>query len=339
MSASDKHNKRDPKLFSGWRPAPNVTVVFGGPQDLRRDAAGVATRRAQLAAAHPQVHHWQWLQQVHGTVVHSVSAATEPLTGDGLHTAEPGLALCVLTADCLPVLLMAHDSRTFLATEVGIAHAGWRGLAAGVLENCLAQFKGTPDTMVAVLGPAIGPCHFVVGADVLAAFQRQLPVAARGDSAAGAATKSAGQRPGHSAANSQADSAARAATSSAGQRPGHSAASSQADSAAGVATKSGTARTAAAVASPAAAVKASPTDSAAASIPAPLRRWFQPGPVAGKYYADLPGLARWRLQQAGVFCIASGRRCTYCEPDQLLSYRRDPQCGRMLSAIYLHPPD
>jgi YfiH family protein len=114
----------------------------------------------------------QWLSQVHGArVVHATPATTldEP-RADAAWTDEPGVACCVLVADCLPVLLAATNGRA-----VGAAHAGWRGLAAGVLEAALEQVaRGAgcePAHVVAWLGPCIGAGRFEVGEDVVQAFE------------------------------------------------------------------------------------------------------------------------------------------------------------------------
>lgn len=113
-----------------------------------------------------------WLRQVHGTAVRHCVAPAAPgdaeMTADAAVTDVPGVVLAVLTADCLPVLL-ADAQRAV----VGIAHAGWRGLAAGVIEHTIAgmlQRGARADGIVAYLGPAIGPEAFEVGEDVLAAF-------------------------------------------------------------------------------------------------------------------------------------------------------------------------
>lgn len=106
-----------------------------------------------------------WLDQVHGTrVVRADSAETRP-RADGSCAYQPGWVCAVLTADCLPVLLASKDG-----TSVAALHAGWRGLAAGILEEGVACMDSSPDQLVAWLGPAIGPQAFEVGDDVRQAF-------------------------------------------------------------------------------------------------------------------------------------------------------------------------
>ena len=115
-----------------------------------------------------------WLQQVHGTDVlhltadHLAPGAALP-RADASITTTPGIACAVLVADCLPVLLCSADGRA-----VGAAHAGWRGLAGGVLDNTVAALCAAagcaPDQLLAWLGPCIGQDAFEVGADVLQAF-------------------------------------------------------------------------------------------------------------------------------------------------------------------------
>ena len=112
-----------------------------------------------------------WLKQVHGAQVVRLAHDTEERfpEGDASWTTEAGLACTVLVADCLPVLLATRDGRA-----VAAAHAGWRGLAAGVLEATVrALCEGTgsaPQDISAWLGPCIGPRRFEVGRDVLDAF-------------------------------------------------------------------------------------------------------------------------------------------------------------------------
>ena len=134
------------------------------------DPAHVAVNRARFAAAlgaRPV-----WLSQVHGTAVlrlDAASAGAELPPADAAWTTEAGVACAVLVADCLPVLFAARDG-----SAVAAAHAGWRGLAAGVLEEslaALAQGAGVAARDLLVwLGPCIGPQAFEVGADVLAGF-------------------------------------------------------------------------------------------------------------------------------------------------------------------------
>ncbi|ERP96478.1 hypothetical protein Q666_04725 [Marinobacter sp. ES-1] len=128
-----------------------------------------------------------WLNQVHGTEVVELTPATvgSRPDADASFTRIPGMACAILTADCLPVLLA--DRR---GTVVGAAHAGWRSLCGGVLENLVAAMAVEPSELVAWMGPAIGPKQFEVGPEVREAFIEQSPEAA-------SAFKSAGARPGH----------------------------------------------------------------------------------------------------------------------------------------------
>jgi len=115
-----------------------------------------------------------WLRQVHGTAVAVLEGATlaslraTPPVADAAVTREPGVVCAVLTADCLPVLFADRRGRA-----VGAAHAGWRGLARGVLAATVAalgELGADAGDLVAWLGPAIGPRAFEVGRDVLDAF-------------------------------------------------------------------------------------------------------------------------------------------------------------------------
>ncbi len=133
------------------------------------NANSVAESRRRLAAFLPAAP--VWLDQCHGIEVATldrvtcVHASAAPPRADAAVTRERGIVLAVLTADCLPVVLA--DRR---ASAVGIAHAGWRGLAAGVVEATIAALAIDPSDIVAWLGPAIGPNAFEVGADVVDAF-------------------------------------------------------------------------------------------------------------------------------------------------------------------------
>jgi len=131
-------------------------------------AAAVAANRARLRRALVLPAEPVWLSQVHGVGVVDAASAGDRPAADAAWTAQPGVVCAVLTADCLPVLLADRAGRC-----VAAAHAGWRGLAAGVLEATVAQLPVPPRELLAWLGPAIGPAAFEVGADVRAAFVEQ----------------------------------------------------------------------------------------------------------------------------------------------------------------------
>lgn len=107
-----------------------------------------------------------WLTQVHGIGVQDLDA---PAAGsyDAAVTARPGKVCAILTADCLPVLLAGASGEC-----VGAVHAGWRGLAAGVIEAAVARMRLPPGELLAWLGPAIGPQRFEIGAEVREALLR-----------------------------------------------------------------------------------------------------------------------------------------------------------------------
>ena len=115
-----------------------------------------------------------WLEQVHGKDVLTLSG--EPYASkraDASYSNTPGTVCAVMTADCLPVLFC-----NLAGTEVAAAHAGWRGLCAGVLEETVACFDDKPENIIAWLGPAIGPTAFEVGPEVRDAFMQVDPQAA-----------------------------------------------------------------------------------------------------------------------------------------------------------------
>lgn len=132
-------------------------------------AEAVAENRRRLRATLNLPAEPVWLEQVHGTrVLHPDRGETGQ--ADAAVTFEPNTVLAVMTADCLPVLLASSDGR-----RIGVAHAGWRGLAAGVLESAVGALESDPGAILAWLGPAIGRSAFEVGDEVRAAFVESLP--------------------------------------------------------------------------------------------------------------------------------------------------------------------
>ncbi len=134
------------------------------------DAETVVENRARFAAAlgaRPS-----WLRQVHGPRVLIADEVTGLPEADASVTRKAGVVCAVKIADCMPVLLCDRAG-----TAVGAAHAGWRGLSQGVVENTVAAMGCDPADLIAFLGPAIGPSAFEVGDDVLAAFVAVDPAA------------------------------------------------------------------------------------------------------------------------------------------------------------------
>ncbi len=158
-----------------------VTTRAGGVSVAPRDALNlgnhvgdaeqaVMENRSRLRQGAALPAEPRWLNQVHGIAVADLDAL--PLDkvpqADAALTTTRGTVCAVLTADCLPVFLAAEDG-----SGVAIAHAGWRGLAAGVVEGTVAALRkraGSGAQLVAWLGPAISAQHFEVGVDVRDAF-------------------------------------------------------------------------------------------------------------------------------------------------------------------------
>ena len=107
----------------------------------------------------------RWLDQVHGTTVVDAETLTHPVQADASVTKSPGCVSVIMVADCLPILL-ANRAGSIVAA----AHAGWRGLAGGVIENTIRALDTPPQNLLAYLGPAIGPSAFEVGDDVREVF-------------------------------------------------------------------------------------------------------------------------------------------------------------------------
>lgn len=150
-----------------------TTRAFGDAKD-----AAVRRRLRERLPAEPR-----WLRQVHGTKVVDAGAGNGEPEADACVARSAGVVCAVLAADCMPVLVADRAGRA-----VGAAHAGWRGLAHGVIERTLDALGGEPGEVLAWLGPAIGAQVYEVGDEVRAVFLAH-------DAAAGSAFRAT--RPGH----------------------------------------------------------------------------------------------------------------------------------------------
>jgi hypothetical protein len=166
-------------LAAEW-PAPTairagMTLRSAGSFGRHADAAQPQQLRTQLATelGLPSM---SWLQQVHGSSVLELPSAAPMAPADAVFSRASQQACVVLSADCLPVLFCALDG-----SVIGAAHAGWRGLLAGVLEQTVAAMCARARApLMAWLAPAIGPAAFQVGPEVRAAFLDRDPEAAAG---------------------------------------------------------------------------------------------------------------------------------------------------------------
>jgi YfiH family protein len=149
----------------GVSAAPYASLNLGGHVGDAPEA--VAQNRRTLAAVAGLPSEPVWLAQVHGVEVVDLDAVEHegisgsPRPADAAFTRQTGRICAILTADCLPILLAA-DSGDLVAA----AHAGWRGLAGGVIEATVGALGVAPARLIAWLGPAIGPKHFEVGPEV-----------------------------------------------------------------------------------------------------------------------------------------------------------------------------
>lgn len=205
------------------------------------DARDVAENRRRLVAALEMRREPLWLEQVHGIAVarSGASDSSAPPVADAALAGRGERACIIMTADCLPVLFCDEAG-----TRVAAAHAGWRGLAAGVLEATVAAFaaEGVPArALLAWIGPGIGAAAYEVGDDVRAAFLGTDPHAAAG---------------------------------------------------------------------------------------------FSPN-ARGRWQLDLTRLARERLRAAGLTRVTGGELCTHAEAGRFFSHRRDGNCGRQATLIWL----
>jgi polyphenol oxidase len=184
-----------PCLRPDWPVPENVRAVFtlrgGGVSTgtfaslnvgthVQDDPAAVAENRQRIRLGFALPAEPAWLSQVHGArVVRLGAAATSGAAADGVVTSDARRVGAIQVADCLPVLFAARDG-----SVVGAAHAGWRGLAAGVLENTVAALGVPPAQLLAWIGPGIGVEHFEVGPEVREALVAAVPAAAGAQAAA-----------------------------------------------------------------------------------------------------------------------------------------------------------
>ncbi len=173
-------------LIPDW-PAPanvqaRVTARYGGVSlapyasfnlgdHVEDDPVAVAANRSELRTLLPAEP--VWLKQVHGRGIVTADETVGAPEADGSISRKPGVICAVLTADCLPVLFCDRSG-----TVVAAAHAGWRGLADGVLEAAVQSMAVEPGEILAWLGPAIGPQAFEVGEEVRQIFMAHDPIAA-----------------------------------------------------------------------------------------------------------------------------------------------------------------
>ena len=167
-------------IIPEWEVAPNVRAVSttrsGGDSAAPYaslnlgagsgdDLATVEANRAILQTRAAMPSRPLWLKQVHGNDCVTADSTAEGVAADASYTESRDQVLAILTADCVPVLFCDVDG-----TEVGAAHAGWRGLNGGVLEATVGRFASHPEQLCAWIGPCIGAARYEVGTDVYEAF-------------------------------------------------------------------------------------------------------------------------------------------------------------------------
>lgn len=144
-----------------WNSMNPASHTDDNPENVRENRR-ILTRECELPSEP------LWLTQVHGNRVVDVASAKPGTRADGSFAKTAGAVCAVMTADCLPVLMCDMSG-----SQVAALHAGWRGLAGGVLESGVAKFLAPESEILAWLGPCIGPDAFEVGEDVRAAFLKK----------------------------------------------------------------------------------------------------------------------------------------------------------------------
>jgi len=143
-----------------------VRSSWGGPDQSEESSSNRAHLVSLLSLPTDPV----WLKQTHSNIVVTANPNYRDAEADAAYADQPGQICLVLTADCLPVLICNRQG-----TRVAAAHAGWRGLANGIIENTVNAMQLAPADLLVWLGPAIGPQKFEVGDDVYQAFTNQDP--------------------------------------------------------------------------------------------------------------------------------------------------------------------
>ncbi len=152
--------------LGGTSAGPHASMNLG--LRVNDDAAAVESNRALLRSYLPGEP--LWLQQVHGARAIEAAQWQSGIAADACVTRKHNVVCAVMSADCIPVLLCDRDGRA-----VAAAHAGWRGLSAGILEAAVRAMEIPPASLYAYLGPAVGPRAFEVGNDVYETFTRHNP--------------------------------------------------------------------------------------------------------------------------------------------------------------------
>lgn len=159
MTTTSSHRSSRARTLITTPAYPGAAFGTAEDGDLSEDRA-----RHSVAAELGIADSWAWMRQVHGATVIEVAEPGVAGEGDAIVTTRPGLPLAVRTADCVPVVVHGNEA-------VGVIHAGWRGLAAGVIESArdALEAEGSPAVRAAI-GPAIGPCCYEVGDEVVEAL-------------------------------------------------------------------------------------------------------------------------------------------------------------------------
>ena len=271
--------------------------------------SAVARNRAMVVSALALDHEPCWLDQVHGSdVVRAARYATAPRADASI--GDAGTPPCaVLTADCLPVVLCDAAG-----TRIGIAHAGWRGLAGGVIERCVAAMERPAGELLAWLGPGIGADSYEVGPEVREACLDADPGAWRAFTPRASGGNGGG--PPDGAGSREVGPEVRAAGPDAGPRARRTSAPRAPDRGEG---------------GPLAPARN-------AGDPAEPRRTSIPSaPRADRWSADLHAIARRRLASLGIERVYGSGFCTCRDSERFFSHRRDGVTGRFATLAWIRP--